>query len=266
MKYSRFIALGDSFTEGMCDEKKYGQYRGWADRVADVMAQNYPDFKYANLAIRGKLLKQVIDEQIEPALAQVTGKDTLISFHAGANDVIRPKYSAEITLPEYAKAVRDLAAQLNKYGARLMLFTVQESAAATTRTGVIWNQRFKDFNHQVRQLALETGAILNEANDGRYPNDIRFLAFDRLHLNPEGHHRVAQGVQENLGLPFDAGYKIPLPPAKRENPIKKKLVNALWIITFVIPWLYRRLRGKSSGDGRIAKYPSLISWPISDNR
>ena len=65
----------------MCDEKKYGQYRGWADRVADVMAANYPDFKYANLAIRGKLLKQVIDEQIEPALAQVTGKEQVRSAH-----------------------------------------------------------------------------------------------------------------------------------------------------------------------------------------
>ncbi|MEY3195759.1 MAG: hypothetical protein RL252_86, partial [Actinomycetota bacterium] len=48
----------------MCDEKRYGQYRGWADRVADVMADAQPGFQYANLAIRGKLLKQVIDEQL----------------------------------------------------------------------------------------------------------------------------------------------------------------------------------------------------------
>jgi lysophospholipase L1-like esterase len=79
MKYQRFIALGDSFTEGMCDEKRYGQYRGWADRVADVMAADQPGFQYANLAIRGKLLKQVIDDQLEPALEQVIDKTTLIS-------------------------------------------------------------------------------------------------------------------------------------------------------------------------------------------
>ncbi|MEY3920142.1 MAG: hypothetical protein RLZ15_936, partial [Actinomycetota bacterium] len=186
--------------------------------------------------------------------------DTLVSFHAGANDVIRPKYNPEITLPEYAKAVRELAAELKKYGAQLMLFTVQESAASNTKTGVIWNQRFKDFNKQVRELAAETGAILNEANDGRYPNDIRFLAFDRLHLNPEGHYRVAQGVLENLGLPFDPGYKIPLPPAPKENPIKKKIVNALWIATFVIPWIIRRLRGKSSGDGRRGRFQIIASF------
>ena len=258
--FKNFIVLGDSFSEGMTDVQVNGNFKGWADRVADVMATQVDGFRYANLAIRGKLIHQVVTDQV-PAALKLVGPDTLISFHAGANDVIRPKYRPEITLPEYAKAVRDLAAELDKYGARLMLFTVQESAAANTRTGVIWNQRFQEFNKQVRELAIETNAILNEANDGRYPNDIRFLAFDRLHLYPEGHHRVAQGVQENLGLPVDAGYKIPLPPAKKENPIKKKLVNALWIITFVLPWLYRRLRGKSSGDGREAKYPTLISWP-----
>lgn len=262
--YRNFIVLGDSFSEGMTDEVINGNYRGWADRVADVMAQHVNGFKYANLAVRGKLIHQVVADQVPVAL-QMISADTLVSFHAGANDVIRPNYRAEITLPQYAKAVRDLAAELRKYGAQLMLFSVQESAAANTRTGVIWNERFKDFNKQVRELAMETGAILNEANDGRYPNDIRFLAFDRLHLNPEGHHRVAQGVLENLGLPFDDSYKIPLPPAKKELFVKRKVKNTLWIATFVIPWIIRRIRGKSSGDGREPKYPSLISWPISDN-
>ena len=259
-KFKNFIVLGDSFSEGMTDIEINGKYRGWADRVADEMAKHVEGFRYANLAVRGKLIHQVVSDQVPVALRLIES-DTLVSFHAGANDVIRPKYDPAITLPAYAKAVRDLAAELEKYGAQLMLFSVQESAAANTRTGVIWNERFKDFNKQVRELAIETGAILNEANDGRYPNDIRFLAFDRLHLNPEGHHRVAQGVLENLGLPFDESYKIPLPPAPKENLVKKKIVNALWIATFVIPWLIRRLRGKSSGDGRAPKYPTLINWP-----
>lgn len=258
--FSNFIVCGDSFSEGMTDEQINGLYRGWADRVADVMAAEINGFRYANLAVRGKLIHQVVAYQVPQAL-QMIGPNTLVSFHAGANDVIRPNYKAEVTLPEYAKAVRELAAQLEKFEAKLMLFTVQESARATSKTGVIWNERFKVFNKQVRELAAETGAILNEANDGRYPNDVRFLAFDRLHLNAEGHHRVAQGVLENLGLPFDESYKIPLPPAKPEPLIKRKAIGALWIMTFVIPWLYRRLRGKSSGDGREPKYPQLRPWP-----
>ena len=259
--FKNFIVLGDSFSEGMTDIQVNGKFVGWADRVADVLASQTEGFRYANLAVRGKLINQVVEEQV-PAALKLIGSDTLVSFHAGANDVIRPKYNPEITLPAYAKAVLDLSAELKKFGAQLMLFTVQESAAANTRTGVIWNQRFKDFNKQVRELATETGAVLNEANDGRYPNDVRFLAFDRLHLNPEGHNRVAQGVLENLGLPFDAGYKIPLPFEKEKPIVQRKIVNFVWIVTFVLPWIYRRLRGKSSGDGRSAKYPVLTPWPI----
>ena len=52
--FSRFIALGDSMTEGMCDEFVDGKYRGWADRVADTLASEDPNFSYVNLAIRGK--------------------------------------------------------------------------------------------------------------------------------------------------------------------------------------------------------------------
>ena len=264
-KYSNFIVLGDSFSEGMTDVIINGNYRGWADRVADVMAKQIPGFRYANLAVRGKLIQQVVNDQV-PAALQLIQPNTLVSFHAGANDVIRPNYDATVTLPSYAKAVRELAAELAKHDAKLMLFTVQESARATSKTGAIWNERFKEFNRQVRELAKEVDAILNEANDGRYPNDVRFLAFDRLHLNPEGHRRVAQGVLENLGLPFDENYKVPLPPAKKEFFLKRKAIGALWVATFVIPWIIRRLRGKSSGDGRLPKYPSLIAWPISDNR
>lgn len=260
MIIQNFIVLGDSFSEGMTDEIVDGNYRGWADRVADVMAVQTTGFKYANLAVRGKLIHQVVSDQVPQALSMIEA-NTLVSFHAGANDVIRPNYKAEITLPSYASAVRELAAELKKHDAQLMLFTVQEAARATSRTGVIWDQRFKDFNEQVRRLAKEVGAILNEANDGRYPNDPRFLAFDRLHLNPEGHHRVAQGVLEVLGLPFDESYKIPLPPAAPEPFIKKHGIQALWVMTFVIPWLWRRLRGKSSGDGRAPKYPTLRAWP-----
>ena len=258
MKYNRFIALGDSMTEGMSDEQINGLYRGWADRAADVMAQESPNFTYMNLAIRGKLLQQVIDDQIPLVKEHVTGKDTLDSFHAGANDVIRPNYDPELAKPRYRKGVADLTAT----GATVMLFTVIDKVDGKGKVAEMWHERFKDFNEHIRATAKEYGAILMESKDVKFLADRRLLNKDRLHLNPEGHHRVAQGVLENLGLPFDAGYKIPLPPAKKENPIKKKIINALWIATFVIPWFIRRLRGKSSGDGRAAKYPTLTNWPI----
>ena len=60
MSFQRFIVCGDSYSEGMSDEVILGKYRGWADRVADVMAQANADFTYVNLAVRGKLIGQVV--------------------------------------------------------------------------------------------------------------------------------------------------------------------------------------------------------------
>jgi lysophospholipase L1-like esterase len=257
--YARFIALGDSYTEGMSDEKKHGQYRGWADRVADVMTKAHPDFTYANLAIRGKLVKQVIDEQIEAALALVTGPETLISFHAGANDVIRPGYKPEIVLAQYAEAVRRLAAS----GATILLFTVLERTGNTGRSAEMWEQRFGAFNRNVREVATEVGAIVADANEESAFSDRRFLAFDRLHLNAMGHDRVAQAVLEILELPFDSRWREPLPPAKPESKILRLAITVLWFITFALPWMWRRARGKSSGDGRSCKFPTAITWPLN---
>ncbi len=67
MKYNRFIVCGDSFSEGMTDEIVDGNFRGWADRVADVMAEHSENFTYSNLAIRGKLVHQVVNEQVPEA-------------------------------------------------------------------------------------------------------------------------------------------------------------------------------------------------------
>ena len=254
--YKRFIALGDSFTEGMVDEFMNGKFRGWADRVADELAKANPEFTYMNLAVRGKVIPQVVQEQFPQAYHYVTGKDTLISFHAGANDVIRPKYDPNITLPAYREAVRDLSDS----GATIMLFTVLEKTGNTGRGSKVWEKRFRDFNLNVRQIGDEVGAIIIDANQDGYPSDRRYLAIDRLHLNKKGHYIVAQAVQERLGLPFDPTWHHPLPPMKKQHPVVKFAGTLTWFFLFALPWIWRRIRGTSSGDGRAAKYPTPTVW------
>jgi lysophospholipase L1-like esterase len=257
MKYQRFIALGDSMTEGMSDELTNGKYRGWADRTADVLASEHPNFTYMNLAVRGKLLQQVIDDQIPLVGPYVTGKETLISFHAGANDVIRPKYDPAVAKPKYRQGVADLTAT----GATVVLFTVVEKADGKGKVADLWHERFSDFNTHVRQVAKEFGAILMDAQDAPFLSDRRLLNSDRLHLNPEGHWRLSQAVLEGLGYPFDAKWKVPLGVAPKKSKIISTTENSIWIATFVLPWIWRRVRGRSSGDGRYCKYPTPISWP-----
>ena len=254
--FTRFIALGDSMTEGMCDEIVDGKYRGWADRVADTLATENPNFTYANLAIRGKLLHQVIDDQIPSATKLVTGPETLISFHAGANDVLRPSYQAEAAFAKYEKGVSDLT----KTGATLIVFTVIDRVEGEGKTAKLWHERFSAFNVNVREVANKYGATIIEADSTKWMADLRFLASDRLHLNSDGHWRLSQAVLEKLGRSFDSTWKIPLPPAAEKSKARKSAEKTLWIIAFVLPWIWRRLRGKSSGDGRSAKYETPITW------
>lgn len=256
MQYNRFIALGDSMTEGMQDEIINGKYRGWADRVADVMSDHYEDFSYANLAIRGKLVRQVHDEQVPVAVGLVNGPSTIISFHAGANDVLRPNYDPAKTIDSYNSAVDTII----KSGATLMLFCVMEDTGKKNKTAQIWQERFAIFNENVRQKANSVGAMLFDPNQDEFWRDNRFIHTDRLHLNAEGHRRVAQAVLARLNLPHDLDWRTPLPPEVPMTPLEKTQVNLHWFGAYAVPWMIRRARRRSSGDGRTAKYPAPTSW------
>ena len=242
----------------MTDEVVDGKYRGWADRVADVMAQANPDFTYVNLAIRGKLIRQVVEDQVPIALKYVTGRDTLVSFHAGANDALRPGFQADVVNELYKATVRAIADS----GATVMLFTVLEKTGNKGKGSEIWEKRFSQFNTAVREVGAEVGAIVVDANEEHFLSDRRFLAFDRLHLNAIGHNRCAQAVLEKLNLPFDPAWRTPLPPAKKTPWIAEKAITVAWFFVFALPWILRRIQGKSSGDGRTPKYPSPVRWPI----
>lgn len=247
-------------TEGMSDDFIDGRYRGWADRVAEVMAANWAEFTYANLAIRGKLVGQVVKEQIPQALPHIEGKSTLVSFHAGANDVIRPKYDRALAIDTYNEGV----AQLSNSGATLMLFCVLEDSGAKTRAAKVWKERFADFNENIRKIAAESDALLFDPNNDEFWRDPRFIHEDRLHLNSEGHRRVAQAVLSRFELPHDPDWRMKLPPAEPISRLTKAKVDLQWFGKYAIPWMGRRIRRRSSGDGRSAKYP--IPAPVSARR
>lgn len=254
---TKFIALGDSLTEGLSDKYPDGSYRGWADRVADDLSLAESNFQYANFAVRGKLLEQVISDQLSVALPLITGTDTVVSFHAGANNVLRPKLDIKKVVSDYQKAV----IRLTETGAIVLVFTVREVANPKTKAEFYWNERFGPFNANVREVSVKTGAILLDANSYDVFGDPRMLAKDRLHLSPEGHRRVAQGVLKVLGMPYDASYTEAMGPHKQAPAALRGVATVLWGLAFLVPWAIRRLSGKSSGDRRVAKAPALSPWP-----
>lgn len=257
MGFDRFIALGDSITEGLSDKSPDGGYRGWADRVADELAKHDSNFHYANFAVRGKLLEQIIDEQLDAALELTNGKSTLLSFHAGANNILRPRVNVDSVNAMYRNAVQTIV----NSQARIALFTIREIQFPQTALEKLWNERFIPFNNNVRETAARHGAILIDANLSPTLGDPRMLAADRLHLSSEGHRRMAAAVLSALDMPHDQDWLEPLPPLRR-NPVALETAKTLvWAGLFVVPWILRRAFGKSSGDRRVAKYPQLTPWP-----
>src|SRR3954468_22071038 len=92
MAFARYVAIGDSSTEGLDDPDGRGGYRGWANRLAAriAAAQSTP-LLYANLAIRGRATRAIRDEQLAPALAM---KPDLVTLFTGTNDVVRRRFDA----------------------------------------------------------------------------------------------------------------------------------------------------------------------------
>ena len=88
--WQRYVAVGDSFTEGIGDIGPDGVPRGWADRFAEELAVRNPDLQYANLAVRGRRMRSIVAEQLPAALR---AEPDLISLVGGVNDVLRPTWS-----------------------------------------------------------------------------------------------------------------------------------------------------------------------------
>ena len=213
---------------------------------------HYP-VTYANLAIRGKLLDQVVAEQFGPALT--LGPD-IITFHAGANDVLRPGTDLPALYARYDAAV----AELTSTGARVVLFTSLARAGGSGRFADRLERAFHAFNRNIREVAARHGATLVDLEAIDALTDRRFWAPDRLHLNDLGHARVAAAALAELGItdPNVLGgppgwWTEPLPPAPPRSRRDDLAGDVEWVRVHLVPWIGRRIRRVSSGDGLTPK-------------
>ncbi len=246
---SRFVALGDSFTEGVGDDDPSAPngVRGWADRVAEHLARHNPDLGYANLAIRGRLLPRVLADQLEPA---VDLAPDLVTLYAGGNDLMRPKADVDALCDDYDRAVGALAAT----GATVVLFTGVDGVADPLFRRM--RGRTAVYNEHVRLIAARHGARLVDMWAMHALRDRRLWADDRIHLNHRGHTRIAAAVLDVLGVDHDITPPDPGPRPTR-SAREERAENLRWAREHVWPWISRRVRGTSSGDGLTPKRPDL---------
>ncbi|MEV5539801.1 SGNH/GDSL hydrolase family protein [Saccharopolyspora shandongensis] len=257
-RFSRFVALGDSQTEGLNDGDDARGYRGWADRLAEQLAVVNPNLLYANLAVRGRLAHEVRAEQLSPALAQ---SPDLVTVMAGVNDLIRPGSDAAAV----SGHIEHMLGSLADTGATVVTFTYPDPGRRLP-AGRLLTARTRDFNARIRAAAQRHGVVIADLSAHDVTSDPRLWSGDRLHLNALGHTRLAAAVVHALELPgSDAAWSEAL-PARQELPAWRVAEEELrWVAGFVGPWLARRMLGRSSGDGRKAKRPTLgpVDLPAS---
>jgi lysophospholipase L1-like esterase len=282
-----FVAIGDSFTEGLNDTAPGGGFRGWADRLAALLAADYPGFRYANLAVRGKLLREIVAEQVPPAAALAPG---LVSLGGGGNDILRPGSDAD-TLAELFDAA---VARLQGSGSRVLIFTLCDPG--TFPVFRLLRGKIAAYNMNLRAIADARDCYLVDLWSMRSLRVPSAWSADRLHLTAESHQRIALRCAEVLGVPVTAARvnsapvssvpvssvpvssvpvssvpvssvpvsSVPVTPAPLTPApvtpaawLAARRADARWAREYLAPWVNRRLHGTSSGHGRDPKRPAL---------
>lgn len=252
--WSRYVAIGDSFTEGMCDPDPEcaGRFVGWADRLASRLdeiarAERIP-FAYANLAVRGRKLDDVVGEQLDAALAM---DPDLVSMVGGGNDILRPS----VDLDGIAARLEDAVTRVRAAGADVLLATPTD----TRNAGLFKALRGRHGIHtaNVFSIAQRHDCYVLNLWGMAALRDWRMWADDRIHLTSEGHRRVAEGALLALGYPAREGWDIPLEPAPPVARLHQLAGHLGWARAHAGPWVGRRLRHESSGDGLGPKRPEL---------
>jgi lysophospholipase L1-like esterase len=250
MKYQRFVALGDSCTEGLDDLLPDGRYRGWADRVASVL--DAPGFRYANLGVRGRRLDQMLLEQVPSASAL---EPDLVALFGGGNDVMSGASCRQI-----ARRADAMVRAVTSFAPNVAVFTLSD---VSQRMPFGWRMRprIEALNDAVRVAAVRYGAVLVDVWDDECVRDSRYFGPDRLHLSSLGHRRLAGHLLSALGVPFDASWMAPLDGAATPTSV---LDHWRWLRDQVLPVAYSRSRnkliGRQPGDGFRPKRPTLLPF------
>ncbi|PXY31036.1 SGNH/GDSL hydrolase family protein [Prauserella muralis] len=247
--FDSYVAIGDSFTEGLHDPWPDGSFRGWADRLAEILAAGRPGFRYANLALRGKLLAEIMSEQLPVALGI---KPDLVSVCAGGNDIIVPGADVDAVAAAFEEGIATLRAA----GIEVVIFTGPDTKQMSVMS--MLRGKVGIYNAHLWAIAERHGAKVVDLWAMDVLHDVRAWSDDRLHFTAEGHRRIALRTAEVLGVPTGQNWREPWPAASEQATwLTLRRSDLEWTRTHLLPWIRRHLRGQSMGDGLAPKRPRL---------
>jgi len=247
---SRYVALGDSFTEGIGDPhpRSANGLRGWADLVAAQLAGDNPDFRYANLAVRGRTMGDVLGGQLDAAIDL---EPDLVTIYAGLNDLLKIHTDIDAMMARYGDAM----ARLQRAGARVLTFT-----AADIGTVPVFRRlrgRAAIYNELLRAVVEDLGVDLVDFWRLKEFRDPRMWDGDRIHLSPVGHQQIAVRVLEQLSVPH--ALTCPVDAQTFGTGVRSLRADLYWAATFAAPWAFRRLRRLTPGAGVEPKLARMTS-------
>jgi lysophospholipase L1-like esterase len=252
--YLRYVALGDSQTEGLNDGDDATGLRGWADRFAETLAATTsPDLHYANLAIRGCRARDVRQRQLDAALSL---RPDLASVVVGMNDLLRHDYDADGVVRD----VEETIAALTGTGCRVVTMTFPDIGRMLPVMAWL-RPREVELNRRLVEVAERYDVPVLDLFPLEMCGDPELWSHDRIHGSSEGHRRIAAGMAHVLGLP-DSDDSWRASPRGRTGVLDAVRRDAWWTATFVVPFLTRMLMGRGPGTGRTAKRPELL--PVID--
>jgi len=241
----RIAFVGDSFIEGIGDERPDGTPRGWADRLVEKLAARLDEpVYYANFAIRGRILRPIVMDQLDAALALVPQPD-LIVFNGGGNDMLRPTFSVDKVM----RLTRIAVAKCDAAGVPLVLVTGANPTDELPLSRLM-AKRGSAYMAAVEELVAVTGNQLISNWDDAETHDPRYWAEDRLHLGPLGHERVATVVLTELGYPTEPPHRgDPAAPLTFRSELR-------YARRHILPYVGRRVASRSSGRKVLPKHPT----------
>jgi lysophospholipase L1-like esterase len=243
--FERYVAIGDSSTEGLQDLDDRGELRGWSFRLADRIARAQGRLLYANLAVRGATTRQIARDQLARAVAM---KPDLATVFSGTNDVLQKRFEVR----EFLEDVRLIQRALRAEGATVLTFTLPDLTPLLPLARRL-APRIRAMNDAVREACAETGTRLLDFAELPLATDPRLWNEDRIHANPAGHERIAAALAQRLGLPGASdAWREPLPPLARPNAVAVAWRELRWSARHLVPWTLGALfaRGGPTFEGR----------------
>ena len=265
--YRSFVAIGDSFTEGLDDRWPDGTVRGWADRVAEALARHDDGFRYANLAVRGRRMPRIVLEQLPKALEL---HPDLVSIAAGGNDILRLTCDVDRLTRTFDATLARLCAG----GATVVTFAGFDPRRRIPLTQIPGG-RAEAFNDGIRAAAARHGALLVDLWDLPYLYEDGMWAGDRLHLSADGHDLVAAAVLDVLGATEPApaslsGELLSVSGQKNRQQLTAQRADrvrrwgaargedATWLVRHFTPWVAKGIVAtRAQQDALLPKRPDL---------